>query len=101
MILGGSDKGSDFDELFEKLPNNVRNIALFGETKHKIAFYIKRFNFKNYYICDTLKECIDVLFENSLPGEIVLLSPACASFDQFENFEHRGNVFKNIVNGLK
>ena len=97
LILGGSDKGYDFDELFKKLPKNVKNIALFGETKSKIAFSIKKFNFKNYYIFDNLRRCVAYLFNISLPGEIVLLSPACASFDQFENFEHRGNVFKNIV----
>ncbi len=101
LILGGSDKGYSFDELFKNLPKNVKNIAIFGETKNKIAFSASKFNCKNIYIFDSLKRCVLFLFEKSLPGEIVLLSPACASFDQFENFEHRGNVFKNIVDGLK
>lgn len=100
LILGGSDKGYNFDELFIKTPKTVRKIAVFGETKYKIVFSIKKYNFQNYYICDTLKQCVDVLFENCLPGEVVLLSPACASFDQFNNYEHRGNVFKSIVNDL-
>ena len=100
LILGGSDKGYNFDELFKNLPKYVKNIAIFGETKTKIAFSIKKFNFKNYYIFDNLKDCVTHLFNISLPGEVVLLSPACASFDQFESYEHRGNVFKNIVNEL-
>ena len=79
----------------------MKNIAIFGETKNKIAFSASKFNYKNIYIFDSLKQSVLFLFEKSLPGEIVLLSPACASFDQFENFEHRGYVFKNIVNGLK
>lgn len=100
LILGGSDKGYNFDDLFKKLPKNVKNIAIFGETKTKIAFSIKKFNFKNYYYFDNLRDCVTHLFNISLPGEVVLLSPACASFDQFESYEHRGNVFKNIVNEL-
>ena len=97
LILGGSDKGLDFDELFKKIPNNIKRIAVFGEIKNKIALSIKKYNFLNYYICDTLKECVDVLFDNSSSGEVILLSPACASFDQFSNYEERGNVFKKIV----
>ncbi|MBR3885399.1 MAG: UDP-N-acetylmuramoyl-L-alanine--D-glutamate ligase [Clostridia bacterium] len=97
LILGGSDKGLDFDELFEKIPKNIKRIAVFGEIKNKIALSIKKYNFLNYYICDTLKECVDVLFDNSSSGEVILLSPACASFDQFSNYEERGNVFKKIV----
>lgn len=100
LILGGSDKGYNFDYLIKNLPKNVKNIAVFGETKIKIAFSIKKYNFKNYSIFDSLKQCVDYLFENSAEGDVVLLSPACASFDQFENFEHRGNVFKNIVKEL-
>ena len=100
LILGGSDKGYDFDYLVEKIPKNVKNIAIFGETKTKIAFSLNKYNCKNYSIFDSLKQCVDYLFEKSLSGEVVLLSPACASFDQFKNFEHRGIVFKNLVNEL-
>ena len=98
--MGGSDKGLDFDELFKKLPINVYKIAIFGEIKNKIALSIKKFNFSNYAIFDTLEECVKWLFENSLPEEVVLFSPACASFDQFSNYEERGNVFKKIVSEL-
>ena len=97
LILGGSDKGYDFEDLFKNLPKNVKNIAVFGETKQKIAFFANKYNFKNLYICHSLRAATIFCFEKSKPNYIVLLSPACASFDQFSNYEERGNVFKNIV----
>ena len=101
LIMGGSDKGFDFDEFFAKIPKNIENIAIFGETKQKIAFSAKKYNFKNFYICDTLKASVLLLYQLAKPNEIVLLSPACASFDCFENFEERGNCFKKIVKEIK
>ena len=97
LILGGSDKGYDFEDLFKNLPKNVKNIAVFGETKQKIAFFANKYNFKNLYICDSLRSATLWCFEKAKANYIVLLSPACASFDQFLNYEERGNVFKNIV----
>ena len=97
LILGGSDKGYDFDELFAKIPKNVKNIAIFGQTKQKIANSAKKFGYKNIHICKTLGESTILCFNLAKCGEIVLLSPACASFDQFKNFEERGAVFKKIV----
>lgn len=101
LILGGSDKGFCYDDLIKNLPKNVCKIALFGENKDKIALSIKKFNFDNYYFCNTLDECVDVLFKNCLPGDVVLLSPASASFDQFLNYEDRGKFFKKIVLNLE
>ena len=97
LILGGSDKGYEFDEIFAKIPKNVRNIAIFGQTKQKIAISAKKFGYKNVVICSCLKDCVCKLYQLAKPGEIVLLSPACASFDCFSNFEERGVVFKKIV----
>lgn len=97
LILGGSDKGYEFDEIFAKLPKNVRNIAVFGETKPKILKSASKFKFKNIYACDTLKSATKLCFNLAKPKDVVLLSPACASFDQFKNFEERGNIFKKIV----
>lgn len=100
LILGGSDKGYGFDELFEKLPKNVKNIAVFGQTKQKIAISAKKYDFKNIYFYDTLKSCTKALYYLSGAGDIVLLSPACASFDQFSNYAERGAIFKKIVEEL-
>jgi len=101
LILGGSDKGYSFDELFEKLPKNVKNIAIFGETRHKIAFSAKNLRFYNYKICDSLEECVNYLFGLAGEGDVVLLSPACASFDCFSNYKERGNFFKKIVGEIE
>ncbi len=100
LILGGSDKGYGFDELFKNLPKNVVNIAIFGETRGKIAFFAQKNHFINFKICENLKDAMLYCYNKSNPKEIVLLSPACASFDFFLNFEHRGNVFKKYVNEL-
>lgn len=97
LILGGSDKGNEYDEIFAKLPKNVRNIAVFGETKQKILNSALKYNFKNIYSCDTLKSATHLCFKLAKPKEIILLSPACASYDQFKNYEERGSVFKKII----
>jgi UDP-N-acetylmuramoylalanine--D-glutamate ligase len=97
LILGGSDKGYDFDKLFIKIPKNVKNIAVFGQTKHKIAFFAEKYDFKNLYICSSLNSAVHLCYNLANANEIVLLSPACASFDCFSNYEERGNVFKKIV----
>ena len=101
LILGGSDKGYDFDKLFIKIPKNVKNIAVFGQTKNKIAFFAEKYNFKNLYICDCLRSATHLCYNLAKPNEIVLLSPACASFDCFLNFEERGNIFKKIVKEIQ
>ena len=100
LILGGYDKGVVFDLLFEKMPKNVKNIAIIGENRSKIALSAKRNNFNNYRLFNTLEDAVRGLFEDAKKGEIVLLSPASASFDQFLNFEQRGEVFKKIVESL-
>ena len=101
LILGGSDKGYNFDELFKKMPQNIKNIAVFGETRNKIAFSAKMFNYTNIYICDNLESATRKMFSLSKSGDVVLLSPACASFDFFTNFEERGNFFKKIVREIE
>lgn len=97
LILGGSEKGYDFDELFAKLPKNVKNIAVFGQTKPKILSSAEKFGYKKIYSCESLRACTRLLYDLSKPKDVVLLSPACASFDHFKNYEERGRVFKKIV----
>jgi len=98
LLMGGLDRGQDYNELLPFM-NNVKEVICFGETKNKInefcnLNYIKCFNF------DTLKEAILKAFEDSLEKDIILLSPAHASWDQYKCFEDRGNEFKEIINNL-
>ena len=97
LILGGSDKGYKFDSLFKNLPKNVVYITAFGETSKKILDSARKYKFRNIEYAKNLREAVFLLKLNAKPGEIILLSPACASFDQFLNYEERGNVFKKIV----
>jgi UDP-N-acetylmuramoylalanine--D-glutamate ligase len=97
IILGGMDKGEDFSLLVDNLEGNVKTASIFGETKYKLAETMKNNGFLDYEIFDTLRECIMSSFNNAKEGEIVLLSPACASWDMYENYMIRGREFKNIV----
>jgi len=100
LIVGGSDKGYEFNKLFENLPNNVLNIVAIGETAEKIMKAANKCKFKSIIMVHNLKEALVLLAGNAKNGEIVLLSPACASFDQFKNYEERGSVFKKLVEEL-
>lgn len=97
LILGGSDKGYEFDELFEKLPANVKTISVCGQTSKKILKAAKKFEFKNIFFCKSFGEAVKTSYKNAKNSEVVLLSPACASFDCFKNYEERGMVFRKIV----
>lgn len=97
IILGGMDKGEDFKLLVENFKGNVKTASIFGETKYKIADTMKKIGFLDYEIHDTLKECVMNAYHKAVQGEIVLLSPACASWDMYENYMVRGSEFKNIV----
>lgn len=97
LLLGGSDKGYEFDNFLQKLPKNVEKIAIFGETSQKIANSAKKLGMSNYKIFDSFKGAIVWAYEVSKAEDVVLLSPACASFDYFKNYEERGSIFKMIV----
>ena len=98
LILGGSDKGYKFDKLFQNLPKNVKFIAVCGETKNAILTSAKKFGFESVTKAFAdLKQSIYACKEHAKVGEIVLLSPACASFDAFSSYKERGEFFKKIV----
>lgn len=99
LILGGKDRDTSFDELTDYL-TNTKLIVCFGETKDKIVEFSKRIGMK-YIDVDNLTEAVKVSYNFSDPGDVVLLSPACASWDQFKDFEERGNEFKRIVENLE
>lgn len=101
LILGGSDKGYEYDELFLKLPPQIARAVVTGQTKRKIINAAERQGFKNLTECRTFKDAVLKAREITPPGGSVLLSPACASFDMFVNFEQRGDTFVEIVQGMK
>lgn len=101
LIIGGSDKGFDFDEFFENLSPLIKNIVVIGETKEKILSSAKKFNISNVFVASTFKEAVYLAYNLSSANEVVLLSPASASFDMFKNFEQRGRVFIKIVREIE
>lgn len=103
IILGGYSRGLDFRHLAEEVKaGNIKKALLIGETKHALAEALDREGFKDYEILTTtdLRQIVQAAKESAEAGDVVLLSPACASFDMFKNFSDRGNQFKAIVNGL-
>jgi UDP-N-acetylmuramoylalanine--D-glutamate ligase len=98
LILGGKDKGSDYAVLTDLLRQRVKRVYTIGAAAAKIESQIKGSAEIDH--AETLEIAIKHAAGAAKPGDIVLLAPACASFDQFRNYEHRGKVFKNIVNAL-
>lgn len=98
VILGGKDKGSDFRPLRAELRARTRCVLLIGAAREKLAAQLR--NGLPLEQMETLPEAVARAAQLARPGDTVLLAPACASFDQFENFEHRGRVFKDEVRKL-
>lgn len=95
LLLGGYDRGHSFHDLDNSM-KNVKCVVCFGETKNRIEEFCNDLNIKCYKN-DTLKEAMNVVKDICTPGDVVLLSPACASWDQYDRFEDRGDEFKNLV----
>lgn len=100
LLAGGMDKGSDFSLFAEAIQKGVKNLILLGETAPKIAVAVEKIGFKDYYYVKTLKEAVHKAWELACPGDVILLSPACASWDMFKSYEERGELFKAVVNSL-
>jgi UDP-N-acetylmuramoylalanine--D-glutamate ligase len=102
LILGGKDKGSDYTVLNELLQKRVKRVYTIGAAAAKIESQIVSPKNGGPEIdhAETLETAIRHAAEAATPGDIVLLAPACASFDQFRNYEHRGKVFKQVVSSL-
>jgi UDP-N-acetylmuramoylalanine--D-glutamate ligase len=100
LIAGGMDKGSDYTPWIKAF-DAVKHVYLFGETKYKIAQALKDHEFSNYSLCDNLEEAFELAVHSAQSEEVILLSPACASWDMFESFEARGDLFKSLVYALK
>ena len=95
VIMGGKDKGSPYTPLRDLLRERARVVLLIGEAAERIAGDLQ--GAVEIHHAETLERAFHEIAENAQPGDTVLLAPACSSFDQFENYEHRGRVFKELV----
>ena len=100
LIGGGYDKHSEYDEWIDSFDGKVRYLVLIGQTRDKIAECAKRHGFTDIMYAEDLLEAVQVCASYANPGDNVLLSPACASWGQFKNFEERGEKFKDYVRNL-
>ena len=101
LIGGGYDKGNEYDEWIEAFDGKVKLLVLIGQTREKIAECARRHGVENIILADTFEECMELCVKNACPGDAVLLSPACASWGMFPNYEARGDQFKAYVKNLK
>ena len=100
LIGGGYDKQSEYDEWIESFDGKVKKLVLIGQTKEKIAECAKKHGFEDVILCDTFEQAIDTCYANAVSGDAVLLSPACASWGMFSDYEERGRIFKEYVRNL-
>ena len=101
LIGGGFDKKSSYDEWIDSFDGKVRYLVLLGQTAEKIAECARTHGFEDIIMVSSMEEAVKRSYELAEPGDAVLLSPACASWGMFTNFEERGRIFKELVNGLK
>ncbi|MEE1314493.1 MAG: UDP-N-acetylmuramoyl-L-alanine--D-glutamate ligase [Faecalimonas sp.] len=100
LIGGGYDKDSTYEEWIESFDGKVKKLVLLGQTREKIAETARRMGFTEILMADTLQEAVELCAHLAQEGDAVLLSPACASWGMFRNYEERGDIFKQIVNAL-
>jgi len=98
LILGGLDKGNDYNQIKDLVLQNVKKIYAIGKSADKVFNFFHKL--VKVEIKNSLQECVATANQEAREGDVVLLSPACASFDMFNSYEHRGEVFKEAVNKL-
>ncbi|MEK5174799.1 UDP-N-acetylmuramoyl-L-alanine--D-glutamate ligase [Heyndrickxia sp. FSL W8-0496] len=100
LLAGGLDRGNGFDELIPSL-KNVKAMITFGQTAEKLEKVAEIAGIETVHRVDNVEKAVPVAFELSKPGDVILLSPACASWDQYKTFEVRGDIFIDAVHKLK
>jgi len=100
LIGGGYDKQSEYDEWIQAFEGKVKKLVLIGQTREKIKECAEKNGFFDCVLCDSFEEAINFCHDNAEAGDAVLLSPACASWGMFDNYEQRGRIFKDIVRKL-
>lgn len=101
LIAGGMDKGTEFDDFIKSFGDKVKYLILLGETAEKIKRTAIKYGFSNIYIVENMKEAVNKSFSLSSKGDKIVLSPACASWDMYKNYEERGKDFKKAALSLK
>lgn len=101
LIGGGYDKQNEYDEWIEAFDNKVKLLVLIGQTREKIAECAEKHGFQAYVFADSFEEAMELCVRSAKEGDAVLLSPACASWGMFPNYEVRGKMFKDYVVNLK
>ena len=100
LIGGGYDKQNEYDEWIEAFEGKVKALVLIGQTREKIAECARKHGVPNIILADTFEEAFEICVKQAKPGDAVLLSPACASWGMFPNYEVRGKMFKEFVNRI-
>ena len=101
LIGGGYDKGNTYDEWIEAFDGKVKYLVLLGQTREAIAECARAHGFTNIIFADSLEEVVSICARKAQPGDAILLSPACASWGMFPNYEVRGRQFKELVHKLE
>jgi UDP-N-acetylmuramoylalanine--D-glutamate ligase len=99
LILGGKDKNSDYTQLADLLRQRVSAVYTIGSAAAKIESHLR--GVVSIHSCETLDKAVAAAAVAARPGEVVVLAPACSSYDQFENYEQRGKVFKQLIKDMK
>ncbi|MBQ4207673.1 MAG: UDP-N-acetylmuramoyl-L-alanine--D-glutamate ligase, partial [Clostridia bacterium] len=100
LIGGGYDKHTDFTDWVRRFPGKVKKLILLGQTAQQIADTCEKVGFRDYVFAETLEEAVSLAHAAAKEGDCVLLSPACASWGMFKNYQQRGEMFKEFVNRL-
>jgi len=100
LILGGRDKGGSLSDLMSLVSDTVKQVILIGEAADRFKQALHKEKYQETVLAQDFAEAVNTAFKNAKPGDIVLLSPACASFDMFKNFEERGKRFKELAVNL-
>lgn len=101
LIAGGYDKNVSFDQWAASFGGKIKYLVLLGETSDQIAESVQKYGFEKIIFTKSLEEAVKVSKEKAEPGDAVLLSPACASWDMFDSYEQRGDMFKELVKKSK
>jgi len=100
LIGGGYDKHSEYDEWIKSFNGKIKGLVLIGQTREKIAECAKKYGFNDYVFAESMEEAVKYCADHAKDGEAVLLSPCCASWGMFKDYEERGRIFKDLVRAL-